>query len=265
MTDEANSYRRRSFRVVDQDARLRDPDNLMTHLRRGEPDAHGNIPFATIPKDTIVHVDQARNVDRGVDGPLVFAHATDPNGNPIGWTSTRNFEGKFVNETLAAMPPGDNDRKGPNAAWSGGRFLRQVTLIPIVGARLQLLYLAADTVGPYFELVRAAAAENITIAINSGFRTWREQKALYDGYRRGLPGYNLAAEPGRSKHQNGLAFDIDVPGGAGTPTYDWLVANATRFGFLRTVNKEPWHWEYDPPQAAAARAAGTFKLDRVAI
>lgn len=265
MTDEANSYRRRSFKVVDPDARLRDPDNLMAYLRAAQADEHGNRAFLTIPKDTVVNVDEARNIDRGADAPLLFAHAVDANGNEIGWTSTRNFEGRFVNETLAAMPPKGNDKKGPNAAWAGGSFLRQVTLVPIVGARLQLLYLAADTVGPYFELVRAAAASSVTVAINSGFRSWREQKQLFDGYKKGLKGYNLAAEPGRSKHQNGIAFDIDVAGGAGNPTYDWLVTNATRFGFLRTVNKEPWHWEYDPAQAATAQAAGTFKLDRVLI
>ncbi len=263
MADEANSFRRRSFKVIDPDARLRDQDNLMAYVRN--PDAHGNNQFRTIPKDAVVNIDQVRSVNRGVDGPLLFGHAVDANGNPIGWTSTRNFEGKFVNETLAEMPPEGTDKKGANAAWAGGKFLRQVTLVPIVGARLQLLYLALDTVTPYFELVRAAAAEGVTVGINSGFRTWREQKQLYDGYKRSLPGYNMAAEPGRSKHQNGIAFDIDVPGGAGNPCYDWLAINATRFGFLRTVNKEPWHWEYDPVQAQAAQAAGTFKLERVLI
>jgi LAS superfamily LD-carboxypeptidase LdcB len=29
----------------------------------------------------------------------------------------------------------------------------------------------------------------------------------------------------------------------GTPTHDWLLENAARFGFV-PVDDEPWHWEW---------------------
>jgi LAS superfamily LD-carboxypeptidase LdcB len=116
---------------------------------------------------------------------------------------------------------------------------------------------------PYFDLVEAAAKEGIKIAINSGFRSYPEQKVLYEGFIKKLPHFNRAAKPGFSKHQNGIAFDIDVAGGSGNPVYDWLKKNAPSRGFVRTVSGEPWHWENDKKKAAAAVAAHTFKTGNV--
>jgi LAS superfamily LD-carboxypeptidase LdcB len=78
-----------------------------------------------------------------------------------------------------------------------------------------------------------------------------------------LDGFNTAAPPGSSNHQNGIAFDIAVGGGSGDPIYDWLKKNAPARGFIRTVNKEPWHWEFDKAKAAIAVAAKTFKTKNV--
>jgi hypothetical protein len=41
--------------------------------------------------------------------------------------------------------------------------------------------------------------------------------------------------------------------------YDWLKANGPAHGFVRTVNKEPWHWEYRPDVAAT----GAYKTANV--
>ena len=67
----------------------------------------------------------------------------------------------------------------------------------------------------------------------------------------------------RSNHQNGIAFDLNTGGFEGAPVYDWMKKNATSFGFIRTVNKEHWHWEYRPQTAEEFRKEGKFKLDRV--
>lgn len=83
----------------------------------------------------------------------------------------------------------------------------------------------------------------------SGGRSYAEQKRLYDGYKRGLPGYNLAARPGTSVHESGRAVDF---GGAlhssGTREHNWLVQNAGRWGFKWTGKNfkqfEPWHFEW---------------------
>lgn len=112
---------------------------------------------------------------------------------------------------------------------SGITLLKKIDGVPVA------LWSAAK-----FEAMRAAAAaDGITLRLNSGFRSYAEQAILYA--RSFLPGEPVAAKPGFSNHQNGKAFDIDVKKDS---TYQWLADNATRFGFRRTVASERWHWEY---------------------
>ena len=111
--------------------------------------------------------------------------------------------------------------------------------------------------------MQAAAKDDVQVVLNSGFRSHPEQKLLHDGFVKGLPGFAKAAPPGTSKHQNGIAFDIRVAGGDGDPTYEWLKKNGPAHGFVRTVNGEPWHWEFDLAKAKKAIAAKTFKTPGV--
>lgn len=255
----AESYLDKTFVVADADARIRRDDDLMAFVTT----AGGG--FQTLPQGSTVRVAEVRVQEAGSQAMIVFGRTTSADGAQVlGWTSTRNFEGKFMNETLGMVAPEPGaSRFGPNAAWADGQYLGQLELVAIVDARLEIERLAMKTIEPYAKLVAAAAAVKVPITINSGFRSYPEQKHLNDGFVRGLPGFNTAAKPGFSKHQNGIAFDIAVAGGDGNPTYEWLKVNATGFGFVRTVSKEPWHWEYDPPRAQAARAAGTFKTPNV--
>lgn len=105
--------------------------------------------------------------------------------------------------------------------------------------------------GPYLELKKAAEADGILLRLNSGFRA-NEDITMPDGtvkagqdqlYAKYLKGGNLAAEPGYSNHQNGSALDIDV---SDSITYKWLVQNAIKKGFIRSVQSEAWHWEFIP-------------------
>jgi hypothetical protein len=269
--DRTQSYKQTTFTVTDPDARIRKASDLMAFelYAAGDPlplgEQVGN--FKRIAKGTKIKVDAAKVVATGSAGTLAFARAiSDDGATLLGWTSTRNFQGKFVNQTLGAIPPEPGaSRFGPNAAWVAGTFKGQVTLVDIMGASLGVRRIALDTLDPYLDLVAAAAGAGVQVAINSGFRSYPEQKVLHDGFIRGLPGFNLAAKPGNSNHQNGIAFDIAVGGGAGDPTYDWLTKNAPVRGFVRTVNKEPWHWEFDKAKAARAVAAGTFKTSNVRV
>jgi hypothetical protein len=60
------------------------------------------------------------------------------------------------------------------------------------------------------------------------------------------PGQPLTAKPGYSNHQSGIAFDIHYGQTEAErgKQYVWLCKNAWRFGFVRTVFSERWHWEY---------------------
>jgi LAS superfamily LD-carboxypeptidase LdcB len=96
-----------------------------------------------------------------------------------------------------------------------------------------------NTAEGFLAMRAAAAADGIELWIYSGFRSHERQQLLYQAWREGWG--NKAARPGRSNHQSGRALDLYL----GDPsTYDWLKANARKFGFKRTVRGEPWHWEY---------------------
>jgi hypothetical protein len=265
------SYADKTFIVADPDTRIRNPDNLM-HFELYTPadqlpagEQVGN--FKRVPKGTTVKIDKIKIVPMGSSGSIVFAHVLSTDGTvEDGWTSARNFEGEFINETLGLVPPAPGASKfGPNAAWKAGAYDRQLTLVAIVDARHEIEHIADDTLDAYLDLVRAAANDDVLIAINSGFRSYQAQKYLYEGYINHRPGFNKAAKPGRSNHQSGIAFDIAVAGASGNPVYDWLKKDAPARGFVRTVNGEPWHWEYDVAKAAAAVAAHTYKTSNVTV
>ncbi len=57
-------------------------------------------------------------------------------------------------------------------------------------------------------LRRAISARGITFRANSIYRPISQQYLLYQWYQRGQCGIGLAAAPGRSNHQSGLAVDI---------------------------------------------------------
>jgi len=181
-------------------------------------------------------------------------------GKPIGWT---HFSNLVAGNSEVFKSRQWLNIKGDNAAWRSGNFIGAKVLIAIVGTGGQLQKIAMETFEPYLRLMEAAKKNNLTISITSGFRTFGKQERLYEGWRNGEAGFNLAAKPGRSNHQNGIAFDLNTIGFDGTKLYDWLKNNAPRFGFIRTVNKEHWHWEYLPDMANKLRAEGKFKLDRV--
>jgi hypothetical protein len=248
----AESWRGKTYTVSDPDARLRKPDALHEYRTKadGSPER--------IAQGAKVRVTEVRIEPTGAKTVNLFVNAEAADGSgPLGWTSVGNLEGGFLSETLGAIPPAaDAKQDGPNAAWQDGAFLGQVTLVKVAGTRKEIEYIAESTCDKFLAMVDAARREGIAIGINSGFRSFPEQKHLHDGFTKGLPGFNPANRPGNSNHQNGLAFDIDVGGGTTTKTYLWLAKNATGFGFLRTVSRESWHWEYLPAKAAAAKARG---------
>lgn len=74
-------------------------------------------------------------------------------------------------------------------------------------------------------------------------------------FRAPASAYNPAtAPPGLSNHGSGIAIDLNTGGRdnfspLNSPIYVWLVQNSHRFGFIRTVGSEEWHYEYLPQLA----------------
>ena len=104
-----------------------------------------------------------------------------------------------------------------------------------------------------------------TLLLNSGYRSFETQTAVHDRQvaRLGLrAGEALAARPGYSEHQTGLAADVSAAGQgctiqvcfANTKAGKWLAANAWQYGFIlrypsgQTATTgyqfEPWHFRF---------------------
>lgn len=110
-----------------------------------------------------------------------------------------------------------------------------------------------------------ASKEGYTLAINSAYRSYEDQQAVYDEYFAmydPVTAASLVAIPGYSEHQLGLSVDLtckDVIDGVygvfgDSPDYDWTIAHAHEYGFILrypedktaitgTAN-EPWHYRY---------------------
>jgi D-alanyl-D-alanine carboxypeptidase len=113
------------------------------------------------------------------------------------------------------------------------------------------------TARAFLAMQAEAARSGIELWINSGFRSHEQQAWLYRAWREGWG--NRAARPGYSNHQSGRALDLDVRDPA---TFSWLERHARRFGFRRTIAREPWHWEYVRRPGSKSKRAATSRARR---
>lgn len=135
-------------------------------------------------------------------------------------------------------------------------------------------------IGDLKDLVRAAKADGVRLKIVSGYRSWSEQKYLYEREVENLgveQGRLSVARPGHSEHHLGTAIDFGSPDDSkqawnyddwgNTAAGGWLRQNSWRFGFLLSYPKghtdatcykyEPWHFRYvGRPMAADVRGTG---------
>jgi hypothetical protein len=91
---------------------------------------------------------------------------------------------------------------------------------------------------PAHEALVAAieSARREPMTINSMLRTIAQQYLLFHWYKRGRCNIKLAASPGRSNHQSGLAIDIQQPG-------RWK-SKLAKFGFRWMGAKDKWHFDF---------------------
>lgn len=154
----------------------------------------------------------------------------------------------------------DKNEKGEYATWDKGRFIGFFAVVKIDDRKVLLIRKTL------IEGIKAAAKnDGILLRLNSGFRTFAEQLDLRKQYapadKKNDEEFLLRAKsdkftppcapPGWSNHQDGDAFDFMVRDDVKTPedeslAYKWLVKNAIKFGLIRTVRSERWHWEYRP-------------------
>ena len=146
----------------------------------------------------------------------------------------------------------------------------------------------------FLELQKAAAAENVTVWMQSGYRSVSYQTSLYEkktnyykqqGYDDAKAKEMAAAvvnPPGYSEHNCGLAADLNSPEHTGldegfenTAAFRWLCQHAGEYGFILRYPKgaeekteityEPWHWRYvGVENAAKINASGLCFEDYIA-
>ena len=132
----------------------------------------------------------------------------------------------------------------------------------------------------FLEMQKAAAADGVTVWMQSGYRSVKYQTSLYErktkyyldkGYDNAAAKEKAAAvvnPPGYSEHNCGLAADLNSPEHTGldegfekTAAFRWLCEHAGDYGFILRYPKdaedkteiiyEPWHWRYVGVENAA--------------
>lgn len=166
----------------------------------------------------------------------------------------------------------------------GGNNGKQLQLAYMGGQCLELEAAKAFTV-----MVAAAKIDGVNIQLNSGFRpplqpvsgktskgktvnfTAQLQLRTADRWTGKCGAFTeeqrlkaeascfhpATAAPGKSKHGDGIAIDINTGGFASTnpstssltDVYVWMALNGWKYGFIRGVRSETWHFEYHPSQA----------------
>lgn len=117
------------------------------------------------------------------------------------------------------------------------------------------------------KMVDAAKKEGLSLRSVSSYRSYYDQKYLYDNYVK-RDGTKLAdtysARAGHSEHQTGLAVDINTASSAknfqSSKEYAWLIKNCKNYGFILRYPSgktyitgykyEPWHYRYVGVDAA---------------
>jgi D-alanyl-D-alanine carboxypeptidase len=139
------------------------------------------------------------------------------------------------------------------------RPLTPITYKPTL-AVADRVYLARPAAAAYKKLKAAVSAKKLgTLCINSGYRSYDSQKIIHSVRVSQLgktAGEKLAARPGYSEHQTGLAADISTTalgcriGNFGSSKASkWIAKNAWQYGFIvrypaGKTGWEPWHLRF---------------------
>lgn len=229
-------------------------------------------------------------------------------GGSVGSASAADFaNSKFKNgdgggptalsvQQLPDNHPAFNNSAGMKDLWFpanemevGGKLIKAYRKCAVQKGKKEMFkydgqLLPKDTLSAWIAMKEAAAAENVTLKLNDGWRPFDEQLTLrkknggsnYTANQLGdarIANYDpnkalgsssfspQTAIPGRSAHNGGTAIDVNTGSKTGRiksplneTVYSWMILNAWKYGFVRTVpnsksnkpNGEEWHWEYRP-------------------
>ncbi|KOP24030.1 D-alanyl-D-alanine carboxypeptidase [Hapalosiphon sp. MRB220] len=184
---------------------------------------------------------------------FLFA-STAPKKNPVAQSST-------TNSTPATTQNNNTDQVLGHLVYTEAPESELVSIS--ADGRQRMRKVAAQK---YQEMVAAARSTGVILTPISGFRSIKEQEQLFfqiGAQRNQTPAERaaLSAPPGHSEHHTGYAVDIGdgaVPATnlnenfENTKAFQWLQANAARFGFEMSfpknnpqgVSYEPWHWRF---------------------
>lgn len=119
--------------------------------------------------------------------------------------------------------------------------------------------LTDETLKAFNKMRNAAAKDNISLEIASGFRSYEEQETLYKEYSAEngqKEADTYSARAGYSEHQSGMAIDVNGADFSmvGQKDMKWLEKHCSEYGFIIRFPKgkesitgysyEPWHIRY---------------------
>lgn len=135
------------------------------------------------------------------------------------------------------------------------------------------IYVRKEVLDAFLKMEVAAKLENINLTIISGTRNFEHQKRIWNykwkekyknfpTQKRALKILEYSSMPSSSRHHWGTDIDLNnlnntyFSSGKGLNEYNWLVKNASKFGFYQPYtskesgrtgyNEEKWHWSYLP-------------------
>jgi LAS superfamily LD-carboxypeptidase LdcB len=123
------------------------------------------------------------------------------------------------------------------------------------------MYLEPAAAASWAAMCGAAAKNGVALMANSAWRSYDHQARIFARWEEQIDEWTRKPEdkrgkrpprpaaPGKSRHHNGIAVDIQRSHGdkdeQGRSAVDrWLDQNAPKYGFAARVSGEPWHWEY---------------------
>lgn len=223
---------------------IHDTSNACLLIKQMTGDAGGkyNSGLLTDDEQTITNNGQAADTSSTADSRLDMEHLYDDSTSVQCADQTRDLgvqdgyhDGNKIKIRVCAIP---------NLPCSGGECNDE---FGISGANGQAV-INSRASGAVYAMVAAAKKDGVQLTASSTFRTMAHQTCLYNH----TCGTALAAVPGTSNHQMGLAIDFNVPqcsttiqgqcSDPGNPMWDWLYKNASDFGYKSAVASEAWHW-----------------------